>query len=541
MSTFPAIALAQINVTVGDIAGNAQKILAAYRQMVTQGAELVVFPELALIGYPPEDLVLMPSFRKEAMAAIQSLARHTEGSAAMLVGSVWDNALVTSGADTHIYNAAILLDAGRIQHIQPKTHLPNYGIFDEKRLFDVAAPEPMQWRGHKLGVVICEDIWSEDVPSKLKQDGADYLIVMNASPFEAGKMEERRKVTAAAVRAAGLPLVYVNLVGGQDDIVFDGGSFALSADGSLAAQLPEFKEATSLLGKATLATLSGEHERLWNAMTLGLADYVNKNGFKGVLLGLSGGVDSAFTAALAVDALGKDRVRGVLLPSPYSSRESSEDALETAALLGIATDTIPITPAMHTMEEVMNPVFKSAGWMEELVVGGNIQARIRGQILMALSNRTGFMLLSTGNKSEIAVGYTTLYGDSCGGYNAIKDLYKTRLYALARWRNAKGRVIPERSITKAPSAELRPGQKDQDQLPPYEILDAILELHIEGRLSAEEIVARGHDKATVEKVIALVRRSEYKRRQSCPGVKLSRMLFGRDRRYPMTNGFGDAQ
>jgi len=537
MSNFPAIALAQINVTVGDIAGNVEKILAAYKKAVGQGAQIVLFPELTVTGYTPEDLMLMPAFRKEAMAAIQTLARGTKGGAAMIVGSVWDNALVTSGSDAHIYNAAILLDEGRIQHVQPKTHLPNYGVFDEKRLYDVGEPEAIDWRGRKIGIVVCEDVWSPDVPMRLKEGGAEYLLVMNASPFDAGKLEERKKVAIDAVKRTGLPLAYVNILGGQDDIVFDGGSFALDSTGALVAQLPEFEEAVALISNAGVAKPMGRETRIWSAMKLGLQDYLRKNGFKGVLLGLSGGIDSAVTAALAVDALGKENVRGVLLPSPYSSKGSIEDALETARLLGIATDTIPITPPMHTMEEILNPVFHASDWMEDVAVGGNLQARIRGQILMAISNRTGFMLLSTGNKSELAVGYSTLYGDSCGGFNVLKDVYKMQVYALAKWRNGSGRVIPERSITKVPSAELKPGQKDQDQLPPYDVLDAILELHIEGRLSATEIAARGYDKAQVEKILRMVRASEYKRRQSCPGARVTGMMFGRDRRYPLTNGY----
>lgn len=528
----PSIALAQINVTVGDIGGNVEKIIAAYDAACAQGAELVVFPELCVIGYPPEDLVLAPAFRLRAMEALQQLAKHTAGKAAMLVGCVWDNELVTSGEDDSIYNAAVLMDEGRILHVQPKTLLPNYGIFDEKRLFDSEIPEVIDWRGRKIGVLICEDVWSEELAMEQKNQGAELLIVLNASPFEASKMEARFEVAQAAVKATQIPLYYVNLVGGQDDIVFDGGSFVMDAACTITSQFPFFAEHVAITAKAGMPN---EPERLWAAMKLGLSDYVHKNGFKGVLLGLSGGIDSALTAALAVDALGKENVRGVLLPSPYTSADSTEDALESAKLLGIHTDTVAITPGMQIMEEVLNPVFHDAGWMEDIAVGGNLQARLRGLTLMALSNKTGFMLLSTGNKSEIAVGYSTLYGDSCGGYNVIKDLYKTQVYALAKWRNGQGRVIPERSITKAPTAELKPGQKDQDQLPPYDVLDAILELHIEGRMSAEEIVQEGFEANIVEKVLKLVRINEYKRRQSCPGVKLSPMLFGKDRRYPLTN------
>ncbi|MDX2113229.1 MAG: NAD+ synthase [Alphaproteobacteria bacterium] len=557
--TLPLIALAQINVTVGDIAGNSKKILTAYETACKQGAELVVFPECALIGYPPEDLVLMPAFRSQAMAALGDLAIHTKGRAAMIIGSVWDNAVVTSGADTRVYNAAVLLDEGRIQHIQPKTHLPNYGIFDEKRLFDSERPEPTAWRGRKLGVMVCEDIWSDDVAAELAREGAECLIILNGSPFEAGKHEQRIKVVSRAVKQHALPAVYVNLVGGQDDIVFDGGSFVMNAKGEVTTQFPWFEESIvipSLSGdlkdpSTSPATSAGfaqdDNHQLWQAMQLGLRDYVEKNGFKGVLLGLSGGIDSAITATCAVDALGASRVRGVLMPSLFSSQHSIDDAQLLARNLGIHTDTIPITPAMETYQEMLgaalgaiqppatDPGFVMVDWMQDVAVGGNIQARIRGQILMALSNKTGFMLLSTGNKSEIAVGYTTLYGDACGGYNVIKDLYKTEVYALANWRNEKGAVIPQNSISKPPSAELKPGQLDSDQLPPYEVLDAILQLHIEQQYSASEIIAKGYDKQMVEKVVRMVRLSEYKRRQSCPGVKLSAMLFGKDRRYPLTS------
>jgi len=538
------LAIAQINPTVGDIAGNAAKILDYYQRARLQGAELIICPELSLIGYPPEDLILMPAFRREAMQAVEKLAAKTAGGPALIVGSPWEeNGL--------IYNAAILLDGGKIVHVQPKTILPNYGIFDEKRIFaEGSGPKVVQWRNHRLGLLICEDIWADHLSLDLKKQGAELLIVINASPFESGKLQQRKEVAARAVKASGLPLIYVNTVGGQDDIVFDGGSFMMAADAQVVYQLPEFEEVLVVychpagreasaqdLTRSCASLPLAQDDRLWQAMCLGLGDYGRKNGFSGVVLGLSGGIDSALSAAVAVDALGAANVKGVLLPSPYTAKESIEDALESARLLGIKTMSVPITPGMEIFEEVLSPVFKKTDWMEDVTVGGNVQSRLRGMTLMAISNRFGWLLLSTGNKSEIAVGYSTLYGDSCGGYNVLKDVYKTQVYTLAQWRNEKKRVIPQHSITKAPSAELAPGQKDEDQLPPYALLDRILALHLEGRQSAEEIIAQGFDKATVEKVVKLVRQSEYKRRQSCPGVKLSPMLFGRDRRFPLTNKF----
>ncbi len=528
-------AIAQINPTVGDIAGNAAKILGFYERAKKQGADLVICPELCVIGYPPEDLVLMPSFRKKAMQAVKNLAKKTAKGPALLVGSVWEE-------KDKIYNAALLLGGGKVAHIQPKICLPNYGIFDEKRIFCAGdGPKAAQWRGMKIGFLICEDVWNSTLSAALKKQGAELLIVINASPFETGKLAQRKKVAAQAVKRTGLPLIYVNTVGGQDDIVFDGGSFALDAKGRVAAQLTEFREHLEIIHP--FSALSTQHsalsmeESLWSAMSFGLSDYVRKNGFKGVVLGLSGGIDSALSAACAVDALGAARVKGVLLPSPYNARASIEDAHASARLLGIETMTVPITPGMEIFDEVLSPVFKDASWMEDVNIGGNVQSRLRGMILMAVSNKFGWLLLSTGNKSEVSVGYTTLYGDSCGGYNVLKDVYKTQIYALAKWRNARGLVIPKRSISKAPSAELAPGQKDEDQLPPYALLDKILMLHIEGRKSVEEIIAKGYAKTVVEKVVKMVRMSEYKRRQSCPGVKLSPMLFGRDRRFPLTNGW----
>lgn len=546
------LALAQINPTVGDIAGNVEKILAFYKKAAELGADMVVTPELSLVGYPPEDLILTPSFVKEAMRAAKALAAKTKGGPALVIGCPWAEGKgktyhASRGAwdeKQKIYNAALLCDGGKILHVVHKIMLPNYSIFDEKRIFTPGSgPKVIKWRGRKIGILVCEDVWSQRLPRELGKQGAKLLIVINASPFEAGKLKKRQHVAAQAAKAAKRPLVYVNCVGGQDDIVFDGGSFIMDAGGKVTAQMPEFSEElhTVILSAAKNPKIPGvtqdDNGRLWQAMKLGLADYARKNNFKSVVLGLSGGIDSALTAALAVDALGAKHVHGVLLPSPYSSKGSVEDAEETARLLGIEIKIVPIAASMEIFEEVLSPVFKSADWMDDVAVGGNLQARLRGVTLMAFSNRFGHLLLSTGNKSEIAVGYTTLYGDSCGGYNVLKDLYKTQIYKLARWRNKQGRVIPERSITKPPSAELAPGQTDQDQLPPYDMLDKILELHIEKRLTGAQIAAKGFSKTTVEKIIKLVKNSEYKRRQSAPGVKLSSMLFGRDRRFPLTNKF----
>ena len=535
------IAIAQINPTVGDIEGNAALIVNNY-EAVAQNADLVIFPELSLTGYPPEDLILTPDFQNKVMQAAQELAARCNGAAALIIGSLWVDAGV-------VFNAALLMEGGRIVHVQPKTMLPNYGVFDEKRLFSAGrGPVAVQWRGLTLGILICEDIWYPSLAADFKQQGAELLVVINASPFEAGKLLQRKQVAAEAVAKAGIPLVYVNMVGGQDDLVFDGGSFVMSADGKVARQLAEFSEAFEIVAMQKqnknwrIAASSQQQpmpleETLWRAMMTGLQDYVGKNGFSGVVLGISGGIDSAVSAAVAVDALGAERVKGVLLPSPYTSEESVEDAFYLAGLLCIQTMTIPITAGMETFHETLHPVFEDDNWMENPLIGGNIQARLRGLTLMAISNRFGWMLLSTGNKSELSVGYSTLYGDSCGGYNVLKDLYKTQVYELARWRNTQGEAIPQRSIDKAPSAELAPNQKDEDQLPPYAMLDEMLFYHIELREPAEAIIARGFPADIVHKVLRMVRLSEYKRRQSCPGVKLSAMLYGKDRRFPLTNKF----
>lgn len=536
----PKIAIAQIDVTVGDIAGNSRKIISAWEKASVGGAQLVLFPELSVIGYPPEDLVLTPSFRALVMDAVRDIAKKTTGGAALVLGSVWET-------ERKIQNCAILLDAGEIVHIQPKTILPNYGIFDEKRVFAAGdGVQSINWRGYKIGILVCEDVWNISMPEALGGQGVEAVLVINASPFDVIKVEQRLNVLSAAAKAAKAPVFYANMVGGQDDVVFDGGSLIIDSAGEIISAYPQFAEGVFYSNEQIKPPSLRIEEQIWNAMKLGLADYIRKNGFKSVLLGLSGGIDSAVTAALAADALGAENVFGVLLPSPYTSHESIDDALETAKLLGIKTKTIPITEGMKTFETVLTPTLALPiegrgdileNWMENPVIGGNLQARLRGITLMALSNALGHLLLSTGNKSEISVGYSTLYGDSCGSYNMLKDVYKTTVYKLANWRNSISPAIPARSISKPPSAELKPNQRDDDQLPPYDILDAILAHHIEGRLGADEITAKGFAPEIVKKVLHLVRISEYKRRQSCPGVKISTMMFGKDRRFPITNKF----
>jgi NAD+ synthase len=538
MSAFPKISIAQINPTVGDIADNSQLIIDAWKKASADGAEMVLFPELSVIGYPPQDLVLMPDFRKKAMAAVQEIASKTAVGASLVLGCVWKN-------EGKIYNAAILIDGGKILHIQPKNRLPNYGVFDEKRIFSAGdLPQVINWRERKIGLLICEDIWDESLAENLGAQGAEMIFSINASPFEVGKMEQRKQVVCEAARAANAPVYYANMVGGQDDIIFDGGSFATNSAGEIICQFPQFEEKTDLLNEVRGTNYELREQQIWRAITLALRDYIRKNNFKSVVLGLSGGIDSAVSAAVAVDALGAENVLGVLLPSPYSSAGSVSDALETAKLLGIKTKIIPLAEAMKTFQDILTPTLAlplegggDGSWMEEPAIGGNLQARIRGIILMALSNAGGNLLLSTGNKSELAVGYSTLYGDSCGGYNVLKDIYKTDVYKLANWRNSKSPAIPKNSIEKPPSAELKPNQRDDDQLPPYDILDAILAHHIEGRLGSEEIIAKGFVPEIVKKVLHLVRISEYKRQQSCLGAKISPMNFGKDRRFPVTNKF----
>jgi NAD+ synthase len=546
------IALAQLNPVVGDIAGNLARARAARSKAA--GADVILFSELFIVGYSPEDLVLKPALQRDARAAVEELARDTaDGGPAILMGTPWVE-------HAELYNAVALLDGGKVQGLTYKYELPNYGVFDEKRVFaQGATPEPVTVRGVKLGIPICEDIWKQDVTIWLADAGAEIFCVPNGSPFEAGKEDVRLKLAAARIHETGVPLIYLNQLGGQDEIVYDGASFVLNADQQIAVALPSWDEHIAITewqrdteGKWVCApgdrfVAEERSSQVYHAMMLALRDYVNKNRFPGVVLGLSGGIDSALSAAVAVDALGAERVRCVMLPSRYTSRESLEDADACARMLGVSYETIEIERAVAALGETLSPAFagKPADTTEE-----NIQSRLRGVILMAISNKFGPMVLTTGNKSEMSVGYATLYGDMCGGYNVLKDIYKTEVFRLSHWRNQaspagalgpRGRVIPERIIEKPPSAELKPDQTDQDSLPPYEILDGILECLVERECSFEEAVARGYDPATVKRVEQLLYVSEYKRRQAPPGVKISSRNFGRDRRYPITNAFRDSR
>jgi len=550
------ITLAQLNPTMGDIEGNAAKARAARAKAKADGADLMVLPELYLSGYPPEDLVLKPAFQAACRAATEALARETaDGGPAVLIGTPWVE-------DGKLYNACALLDGGRIAALRFKANLPNYGVFDEVRLFARGpAAGPVNVRGVRLGVPICEDIWLEqsegyeNVVETLAETGAEIIVVPNGSPYARDKGDIRLSVAVARVTESGLPLVYLNQVCGQDELVFDGASFVLNADLTVAAQLPGFVEDITTLtwvrgddgwcAKGLVAPLLEGDKADYAACVLGLRDYVRKNGFPGVMLGISGGIDSAVCAAIAVDALGADKVRGVMLPYRYTAQMSLDDAADLAGRLGISYDVLPIAPAVEGFEAILSATF--AGMPRE-ITEENLQARARGTLLMAISNKTGAMVVTTGNKSEMSVGYATLYGDMNGGFNPIKDIYKTELFRLAALRNSwkpddalgpSGEVIPPSIITRPPSAELRDDQTDQDSLPPYEILDGILERLVEQEQTLAEIVAAGFDSAVVARIDHLINIAEYKRRQAAPGVKVTGRNFGRDRRYPITNRFRD--
>lgn len=546
-----SLSLAQLNPTVGDIGGNLE--LARAARASAAGCDLLVFTELFISGYPPEDLVLRPAFVAACRDAIERLALETaDFGPAMLIGAPW----LDNGA---VHNSVLLLDNGRIEAVRHKVELPNYGVFDEKRVFRAGPmPEPIVFHGVRLGVPICEDIWVPDIAAHFGRVGCDILVVINGSPYWRNKQADRLAIARGGVGIAAVPMIYVNMVGGQDELVFDGGSFGLEADGTTVFQMPQFETALTRIELAStphgwriepdqILQLPAVDEADWRACVLGLRDYVEKNRFPGVVLGLSGGVDSAVVAAMAVDALGSDRVHCLMLPYRYTSDQSLADAASCAVALGVRYDILSIADAVNGFESVLAPLFVG---LPRDVTEENLQARTRGVLLMAVSNKLGSLLITTGNKSEVSVGYATLYGDMNGGFNPIKDLFKTDVYRLARWRNAHrgagllgptGEVVPEAIIVRPPTAELRENQTDQDSLPPYETLDAILVDLVERERSVADIIAAGHDPRLVRRIEHLVHLSEYKRRQAAPGVKISGRNFGRDRRYPITNRFREGR
>jgi NAD+ synthase len=548
MQTSISIAIAQLNPHLGNVRANLDRLIEARAKAAANGAAILVTPEMYLAGYPCDDLVLRSDFMDDIAVAIKELAALTaDGGPAIIVGA-------PHAAGDLIYNSVFVLDDGRVLGRRDKVNLPNYGVFDDKRNFTAGPmPGPVLVRGLKLGLPICEDIWMPDVVECLGESGAEMIVALNASPFEAGKADRRLAHVVSRAVESGLPVIYVNMVGGQDELVYDGGSFAIGSGGKLACQLPSFSEAVVMVKLDRLADvvhLTGQitppdegAAALYRGLMLGLRDYVHKNGFPGVVLGLSGGIDSALVAALAADALGPDQVHAVMMPSPYTSQESLDDAADLATRFGIKLDTITIGPAMAAMDAMLDEQFANTdpGIAEE-----NIQSRLRGLVLMGLSNKHGSMVLATGNKSEYAAGYSTLYGDMCGGFAPIKDVWKVQVFDLCRWRNKtlprgaagpEGEVIPPRIIDKPPSAELRPDQKDTDSLPPYERLDAILMALCEEMADLETILARGFDREEVARASQLLFRAEFKRFQAAPGPKMTAVAFGRDRRLPLTSGF----
>jgi NAD+ synthase len=558
------IAVAQLNPIVGDVGGNLIKAREARADAARQGADLVLYSELYIAGYPPEDLVLKPAFLAACERAVKELAAETaEGGPGIIMGTP-----LKRKSGTH--NSVIVADGGKVIAERYKVDLPNYGEFDEKRVFQAGPdmPGPVNFRGVRLGIPICEDIWGDlGVCETLAESGAELLLVPNGSPYYRGKLDVRHQVVIRQVIETGLPMLFANQLGGQDELIFDGASFAISSDKKLAFQMSQFEESVVLTTwkrrnaadaqkqeetdgwvctDGPMSKIPEKEEADYRACMLGLRDYVNKNGFKNVVLGLSGGIDSALCAALAVDALGEERLRAVMMPFRYTSKDSLKDAEDCARALGCRCDIVPIFEPVDGFSHALTQLFEGT---KEGITEENLQSRARGTILMAISNKFGSMVVTTGNKSEMSVGYATLYGDMNGGFNPIKDLYKMQVYALSAWRNTtvppgalgpSGEVIPKNIIDKAPSAELRPDQTDQDSLPPYPVLDDILECLVENEMGVDEIVvARGHDRATVTRVEHLLYVAEYKRRQAAPGVKITKKNFGRDRRYPITNRFRD--
>ena len=542
------IAGAQVNLRVGDLDGNEALIADCMTWAEGKGADVLLLPELAVTGYPPEDLVLRMAFVEDNLDVIRRLAARS-ARCTTVVGFVdlGSGGIGRGGADAarrNIYNAAAILQGGEWRATYHKVLLPNYGVFDEDRYFLVGQKPDFVWdiAGIPAGISICEDIWVPDGPPLTQaRAGARILFNINGSPYHYGKAHQREEMLAARAKASRVPVVYLNLVGGQDELVFDGCSVVIDRSGAVVHRSPQFAEDRFVLdlddeldGRGTLAPLLDEEEEVYRALQLGLTDYVRRNGFDRVVIGLSGGIDSALTAAIATDALGSEGVWGVAMPTKFSSDHSVSDAVELAKRLGIQFDVVPIQSVFDDYLDALEPLFgdEPFGVAEE-----NLQARIRGAVLMAISNRFGPMVVATGNKSEMAVGYSTIYGDMVGGFSVLKDVFKTTVYDLARWRNRESEVIPSNSIHKPPSAELRPNQKDSDSLPPYEELDPILRLYIEDDRGVEDIIAAGHDPETVRRITRLVDRNEYKRRQAAPGVKITTKAFGRDRRLPITNGY----
>ncbi|MFY0666267.1 MAG: NAD+ synthase [Natronospirillum sp.] len=534
------IQMIQADFPVGDIPGNAQRIIEFGQTAVAAGIDVVVFPELTLCGYPPEDLLLRPSLALRIQAALDDIAQ-AKLPITLVFGLPWED-------NGRLHNAAVVMDNGELKARYYKRHLPNYQVFDEHRYFTPGLlTTTFECKGITLGLSICEDVWFDDVLEESKAAGAEIVLTLNASPFHIDRIAQRRALLMQHAQRFGLHLVYVNAAHAQDELVFDGGSMVVDADGVLRAALPAYKalaetityvqtkeQGVVLQGDYSVAELMGTEASVYEALCMGLASYVNRNGFKGVILGLSGGIDSALSLAIAVDALGADRVQAVMMPFEYTSAISQEDAKAEAELLGVTYHVLPIHSMFDAGLELLNPLFEGQA---ADVTEQNMQARIRGMLLMALSNKLGLMVLTTGNKSELAVGYATLYGDMCGGYNALKDVPKQLVFRLARYRNSISPAIPDRVITRPPSAELAPNQKDEDSLPPYEILDQIIERYVERDESADAIVKAGFEHDTVYRVVTLIDRNEYKRRQAPEGVRITPRGFGRDRRYPITNGW----